>query len=220
MIKLAPSILAADFLRLGEQVKEAERGGADRIHLDVMDGSFVPNISFGIPIVEAVRRATKLPLETHLMIVAPERYLDDFANSGADTMIVHQEVSPHLDRTLQHIKHLGKRAGVAINPATPPVVLEEVIEQVDLVLVMTVNPGFGGQHFLEHTIDKIRRVRELLERRNPAAELEVDGGIEPHTVARAVQAGARVLVAGSALFGASEGLIPAMNRLREAAAGK
>jgi ribulose-phosphate 3-epimerase len=215
MIKLAPSILAADFLRLGEQIKEAQRGGADRLHLDVMDGRFVPNISFGIPIVEAVKQGTTLPIETHLMIVEPERYLDDFARAGADTIIVHQEVSPHLDRTVQHIKHLGKRAGVAINPATPAMVLEEVVEELDLVLVMTVNPGFGGQHFIEHTVKKIRQVRDMLDGRNPGCELEVDGGIESHTAPLVVAAGARVLVAGSALFGAPEGLIPAMQRLRE-----
>jgi ribulose-phosphate 3-epimerase len=217
MIKLAPSILAADFLRLGEQVREAEEGGADRIHLDVMDGMFVPNISFGPLLVEAVRRTTALPLETHLMIVQPERYLDAFAEAGADTMIVHQEVSPHLDRTVQHIKHLGKRAGVAINPATPAVLLEEIVEQANLILVMTVNPGFGGQHFLEYTTRKIREVRRMLDSRNPSCELEVDGGIEPHTARCAVEAGARVLVAGSAIFGAAEGVGPAMERLREAA---
>jgi ribulose-phosphate 3-epimerase len=219
MIKLAPSILAADFLRLGEQVREAEQGGADRIHLDVMDGMFVPNISFGPLVVEAVRRTTALPLETHLMIVQPERYLEAFAEAGADTMIVHQEVSPHLDRTVQHIRHLGKRAGVAINPATPAVTLEEVVEQANLILVMTVNPGFGGQHFLEYTARKIREVRRMLDSRNPNCELEVDGGIEPHTARCTVEAGARVLVAGSAIFGAAEGVGPAMERLRKAASG-
>ena len=217
MSKLAPSILSADFLRLGEQVQEAERGGADRIHLDVMDGMFVPNISFGPLVVEAVRRITALPLETHLMIVQPERYIEAFAEAGANTLIVHQEVSPHLDRTIEHIKAVGKRAGIAINPATPVVVLEEIVEQADLILVMTVNPGFGGQHFLEYTVRKIREVRQLLDARNPACELEVDGGIEPHTVSRAVEAGAQVLVAGSAIFAASDGIGPAMQRLRAAA---
>jgi ribulose-phosphate 3-epimerase len=217
MVKLAPSILAADFLRLGEQVEEASRAGADRLHLDVMDGRFVPNISFGIPVVEAIRRATKLPLETHLMIVEPERYLEAFAAAGADTIIVHQEVSPHLDRTVQHIKHLGKRAGVAINPSTPVVMLADVLKELDLVLVMTVNPGFGGQHFLDHTLTKIRQVRQMLDQRNPNGELEVDGGIEPHTAPRVVEAGARVLVAGSGVFGAAGGVAAAMQQLRASA---
>src|SRR5262249_5978976 len=150
------------FLRLGEQVKEADGAGADRIHLDVMDGMFVPNISFGPLVVQAVRRVTALPLETHLMIVQPERYVESFAEAGADTLIVHQEVSPHLDRTVQQIKDLGKRAGVAVNPATPTVMIRDIIAQADLVLVMTVNPGFGGQHFLEHTVQKIADVRRMI----------------------------------------------------------
>jgi ribulose-phosphate 3-epimerase len=219
MVKLAPSILAADFLRLGEQVAEAAQAGADRIHLDVMDGRFVPNISFGLPIVRAVRRATTLPVETHLMIVEPDRYLDDFARAGADTIIVHQEVSTHLDRTVQYVRHLGKRVGVALNPSTPVVVLEDVIEELDVVLVMTVNPGFGGQQFIDYTLKKIRQVRQLLDDRNPRCDLEVDGGIEPHTAPRAVEAGARVLVAGSAVFGAPDGVTAAMQRLHASAPG-
>ncbi|HST12770.1 MAG TPA: ribulose-phosphate 3-epimerase, partial [Terriglobales bacterium] len=149
MIKIAPSILAADFLRLGEQIKAVERAGADRIHIDIMDGQFVPNISLGVPIVEAIRRATSLPLETHLMIQQPERYIETFVRAGADYVIVHQETSPHLNRTVQSIKRLGKKAGVALNPSTPAVMLEEVLEDLDLVLIMTVNPGFGGQHFID-----------------------------------------------------------------------
>lgn len=201
MIKIAPSILAADFLRLGEQVKAAEAHGVDRFHVDVMDGSFVPNISFRTPVIEAMRRTTNFPLETHLMIVHPEQYLEAFAEAGSDTLIVHQETSPHLHRTVQKIKTFGKRAGVAINPSTPPILLDEMIEDLDLVLVMTVNPGFGGQHFIESTLRKIRTIRDWLDRRNPNCELEVDGGIESHTALKVVQAGAQVLVAGTAVFG-------------------
>lgn len=203
--KIAPSILAADFLRLGEEIAAAEAGGADRIQLDVMDGVFVPNISFGIPIVKAARRATPLPLEAHLMIVQPERYLADFAAAGADTIIVHQEVSPHLDRTLHAIKELGKQAGVAINPATPVAMLGEVIELLDIALVMTVNPGFGGQRFIDSTLRKIRQLRQLLDERNPACEIEVDGGIDASTIRAAYDAGATVFVAGTAVFGHPSG---------------
>ena len=213
MITIAPSVLAADFLRLGDQIREVQSAGADRLHMDVMDGRFVPNISFGMPLVQAVRRGSTLPVETHLMIVEPERYVEAFVQAGADTIIVHQEVSPHLDRTIQLIKHHGKRAGVAINPSTPVDVLGEVLEQLDLALLMTVNPGFGGQHFLEYTLRKIRRMREMLDRRNPGCDLEVDGGIEPHTAPRVVEAGARVLLAGSALFGAADGFSAAYRRL-------
>lgn len=213
MIKIAPSVLAADFLNLGAQIRAAEQAGADRLHLDVMDGRFVPNISFGLPVVKAVRGGTSLPLEVHLMIVEPERYVADFVQAGADTVIVHQEVSPHLDRTVQVIKQLGKRAGVAINPSTPVATIETIVEQVDLVLVMTVNPGFGGQHFLESTLRKIRQARILLDERSPACELEVDGGIEPGAARRAVEAGARVLVAGTSLFGAADGFSEAFQRL-------
>ena len=200
MIKIAPSILAADFLRLGEQIKAVERAGADRIHIDIMDGQFVPNISLGVPIVEAIRRATSLPLETHLMIQQPERYTETFVRAGADYVIVHQETSPHLNRTVQSIKRLGKKVGVALNPSTPAVMLEEVLEDLDLVLIMTVNPGFGGQHFIDHMLRKIRQVRLQLDARNRACELEVDGGIDIETVPMVVEAGARVLVAGTSIF--------------------
>ena len=213
-VKLAPSILAADFARLGQQVLDAEKAGADRIHVDVMDGHFVPNLSMGPPIVRSLRPMTSLPLETHLMISEPDRYLEAFAEAGSDTLIVHQEAGPNLHRTVQHIKNLGKRAGVAINPATPASLLEEILPDVNLVLVMTVNPGFGGQHFIENTLAKIGRVRQLIERVNPAIELEVDGGIEPHTAPLAVKAGANVLVAGSAIFGGQETVAAAMDRLR------
>lgn len=198
--KIAPSVLAADFLRLGNEVQAAQRGGADRIHLDVMDGMYVPNISFGVPVVKALRRATTLPLETHLMIVQPERYLDAFADAGSDTIIVHQETSPHLDRTVQHIKDLGKKAGVSLNPSTPIGVLDLVIEQLDLILIMTVNPGFGGQHFIPYSLKKIAQLRRVLNDRNPACDLEVDGGVEPHNIASIWEAGARVFVAGTAVF--------------------
>ena len=213
-VKLAPSILAADFAHLGQQVLDAEKAGADRIHVDVMDGHFVPNLSMGPPIVRSLRPLTSLPLETHLMISEPDRYLEAFAEAGSDTLIVHQEAGPNLHRTVQHIKSLGKRAGVAINPATPAALLEEILPDVSLVLIMTVNPGFGGQHFIENTLAKIGGVRQLIERVNPAIELEVDGGIEPHTAPLVVRAGANVLVAGSAIFGSQETVAAAMDRLR------
>ena len=205
MIKVAPSILAADFWRLGEQVKAAEEGGADRFHIDVMDGRFVPNISLGIPIVEAMRRGTSLPLEMHLMIVEPERYVDAFIDAGADLVIVHQEATPHLHRTVQRIKQLGKKAGVGLNPSTPTGTLEDLIEALDVLLVMTVNPGFGGQRFIESTLPKIQRARQLLQSCHADCELEVDGGIDVHSAPLAVHAGADVLVAGTAIFGDRDG---------------
>jgi len=218
-VKIAPSILAADFARLGEQVVEADKAGADRIHVDVMDGHFVPNLSMGPPIVRCLRPLTRLPLETHLMIAEPDRYLDAFAEAGSDSLLVHQEAGPNLHRTVQHIKALGKKAGVVINPATPAAMLEEILQDVDLVLVMTVNPGFGGQHFLHSTLAKIGRVRQMIEKVNAQIELEVDGGVDAETAPHAVQAGANVLVAGSAIFGDSRGVAAAMNRLRASVAG-
>ncbi len=219
MVKIAPSILAADFLQLGEQVKTVERGGADRVHLDVMDGVFVPNISFGLPVVKALRPATRLPLEAHLMIVRPERYVEDFAQAGANTIIVHQEVAPHLDSLLRQIKGFGKRAGVALNPSTPISALDNVIELLDLLLVMTVNPGFGGQHFIDYTVKKIQQTRQILDQRNPQCDLEVDGGIDPHTAPRVVAAGARVLVAGTAVFGHASGPQAGVQALLKSVAG-
>lgn len=215
-VKLAPSILAADFLRLGEQVREAERAGANRIHVDVMDGHFVPNISMGPFVVKALRPIVKVPLEVHLMIEHPSRYLDAFAESGADSLLVHVENAVNLHRTVQHIKGLGKKAGVVLNPATPPLAVSELLFDVDLILVMTVNPGFGGQKFIPTMLDKISRVRQMIERTNRDIELEVDGGIDAETGLRAVEAGANVLVAGSAVFGAADGISAAMNRLRTA----
>jgi ribulose-phosphate 3-epimerase len=217
MVKIAPSILAADLLRLGADVQAAEAAGADRFHVDVMDGRFVPNISLGLPVMEAMRRATTLPLEAHLMIVEPERYAEAFAKAGADTLIVHQENSPHLDRTIQLVKGLGKRAGVALNPSTPAPTLDEVIEALDLVLVMTVNPGFGGQRFIERALKKVAEVRRLLDARNPGCDLEVDGGIDARTAPRVVAAGARVLVAGTAVFAHAGGPGEGVRALRGAA---
>jgi len=215
-VKIAPSILAADFARLGQEVALAEQAGADRIHVDVMDGHFVPNISIGLPVVSCLRRATRLPIETHLMIDQPERYLDDFAAAGSDSLLVHVEGALHLHRTLEHVRALGKRVGLVLNPATPVVCIEEVLSMVDLVLVMTVNPGFGGQKFIESMLPKIRRLRHLIDRNCPKCELEVDGGIDANTAAQAVSAGANVLVAGSAIFRAADGIVSAMARLHAA----
>jgi ribulose-phosphate 3-epimerase len=214
-IKIAPSILSADFMRLGQEVAEAEAAGADYIHVDVMDGHFVPNITLGPLVVKAVRRATSLPLDVHLMVEAPERYLDDFCAAGASGLTVHVETCPHLHRTVQQIKELGCWAGVTLNPSTPATSLEEILPYVDLVLVMTVNPGFGGQSFIEGMLSKIRRVRAMLDGMGSEADVEVDGGIDPETAPRVIEAGANVLVAGSAIFAAG-GIANAIARLRAA----
>jgi len=215
-VKLAPSILSADFARLGEQVVAAERAGADRIHVDVMDGHFVPNLSMGPAVVQSLRRVTRLPLETHLMISDPDLFLEEFVEAGSDSFLVHWEGNSNLHRTVQRIRTLGKRAGVVINPATASGVLEEIVQDVDQVLVMTVNPGFSHQQFLRTTLPKIGRVRELVARLKPGCEVEVDGGIDATTAPLVVRAGATVLVAGSAIFGAREGVAAAMKRLRAA----
>jgi len=217
-IKLAPSILSADFARLGEAVKEAEAAGADRVHVDVMDGHFVPNITIGPVVVRSLRKATRLPLECHLMIEDPDTYAPEFAAAGADTITVHPEGARHLHRTIHRIKDLGKRVGVALNPATPDSAISEIIRDVDLVLVMTVNPGFGGQTFIEATLPKLKRIRGMIEAMNPACELEVDGGIDANTAPRVIEAGARVLVAGSAVFGAKDGVAAGSRRILDAAA--
>jgi ribulose-phosphate 3-epimerase len=218
VVKLAPSILAADFARLGEQVREAEAAGADRIHVDVMDGHFVPNLTMGPAVVQSLRPVTRLPLEVHLMVEEPDRFLEAFAEAGGDGMIVHAENAVNLHRTVHQVKKLGKRVGVAINPATSPVTLAEILPDVDLVLVMTVNPGFGGQHFIAGTLGKVRRVRQMIDALKKDIELEVDGGIDPETAPPVASAGARVLVAGSAVFAHGEGVAAAMGHLREAVA--
>ena len=215
-VKLAPSILAADFARLGEQVAEAEKAGADRIHVDVMDGHFVPNLSMGAPIVQSLRRVTRLPLEIHFMITDPDFFLDEFVEAGADSFLVHWEGNANLHRTVQRIKALGKPAGVVINPATPAAVLEEILQDVGQVLIMTVNPGFGHQRFVPTTLPKIQRVRQMINQVKSGCDLEVDGGIDAETAPLAVAAGANVLVAGTAIFGESEGVAAAMERLRAA----
>ena len=216
MALIVPSILSADFARLGQQVEEAQAGGADRIQIDVMDGRFVPNITVGPLVVEAVRRHTSLPLEAHLMIVKPERYVEDFARAGADIIIVHQEVSPNLHRTVQRIHALGKRAGVAINPATPLAALQEILGDIDLALCMTVNPGFGGQNFIASMVSKIERLRAMIQQHIATCDLEVDGGISVETAPLVTRAGANVLVAGSSVYGAAGGVASAIAALRSA----
>ncbi len=218
VVKLAPSILSADFARLGEQVEAAEKAGADRIHVDVMDGHFVPNLSMGAPVVASLRRVTRLPLEIHMMVFGPDLFLDQFVQAGADSFVVHWEGNANLHRTVQRIRALGKRAGVAVNPATPAMTLEEILQDVAQVLVMTVDPGFGHQQFLSTTLRKIGRVREMIGRINPVCDLEVDGGIDPETAPLAVAEGANVLVAGTAVFGESESIAAAMDRLRASVA--
>ena len=215
-VKLAPSILAADFARLGEQVADAAQAGADRIHVDVMDGRFVPNLSMGAPIVQSLRRVTRLPVETHLMVADPDVFLEEFAEAGADLLLVHWEGNNNLHRTVHRVKALGKKVGVVINPATPAAVLEEILQDLEQVLVMTVNPGFGHQHFLHTTLPKIRRVRRMIAESKSGCDLEVDGGIDAATAPLVVAAGANVLVAGSAIFGDGDGVAAAMNRLRAA----
>ena len=215
-VEIVPSILSADFTRLGDQVREATVAGATRVQVDVMDGRFVPNITMGPLVVEAVRRSTHALIEAHLMIVSPERYVEDFARAGADVIIVHQEAAVHLHRVVEQIKGLGKRAGVALNPATPLVTLEEILPYLDYVLIMTVNPGFGGQEFIESMLPKVRRLRAQVDAARLPIDIEVDGGVHTGTIARCVAAGANLLVAGSAVFGQKAGVAASMQALREA----
>ncbi|MBS4198911.1 ribulose-phosphate 3-epimerase [Bacillus sp. FJAT-49732] len=200
MIKIAPSILAADFSKLAEEVKDVEKGGADYIHIDVMDGHFVPNISMGPVVVEAVRKATNLPLDVHLMIENPDRYIKAFAEAGADIITVHVEATRHLHRTLQEIRKNGVKSGVVLNPATPASTIAHVLEEIDMVLLMTVNPGFGGQAFIDAVLPKISEVRRMIEKRELCIDIEVDGGIHEGTIIACQKAGANVFVAGSAIF--------------------
>lgn len=213
-IKIAPSILSADFARLGEQVVEATEAGAHYIHIDVMDGHFVPPITIGPVVVKAIRPLTNLPFDVHLMVEKPERHIEQFAEAGADIITVHAEVCPNLHQIVESIKGLNVRAGVSLNPATSLTAIEDVLANLDLVLVMTVNPGYAGQAFMEGVLDKIAHLRQILDDRGLVAELEVDGGITAQTAPKVVQAGARVLVAGSALFNSRESVGEAMKRLR------
>jgi ribulose-phosphate 3-epimerase len=216
-IEISASVLNADFTRLGEQIREAFAAGAERFHMDVMDGRFVPNITFGPPVVEAVRRCTSATIEAHLMLIEPDRYIPNFAQAGADVILVHQEACSHLHGTLQQIHRLGKKAGVVLNPATPLLTLADVLPEVDQVLVMSVNPGFGGQTFIESSLEKVAHLREMIAERKLACTIEVDGGIGPANAGAVVKAGARVLAAGVSIFRAPEGVAQAIARLRKSA---
>jgi len=216
IVGIVPSVLSADFTRLGDQVREAEEAGAQRIQVDVMDGHFVPNITMGPLVVNAVRHCTTLPIEAHLMISNPEQYIEEFAKAGADVIIVHQEATPHLHRIIQQIKAAGKMAGIALTPSTPIIMLEDILTMLDMALIMTVNPGFGGQKFIPETLPKIRRLREVIDLQELHCDIEVDGGINETIVPLVVQAGANLLVAGSAVYNERESVAEAIARLRNA----
>ena len=215
MVEIAPSILSADFARLGEEIATIERGGAALVHVDVMDGHFVPNITIGLPVVRALKRATQLPLDAHLMITQPGVYAEQFVEAGAAMVSVHVEIDPHLHRTLEAIRKKGALAGVAINPATPLVALEEALPFADFVLLMSVNPGFGGQKFIPTSLDKVRRLRRMIDERGLKTRIEIDGGIDRHNIAEVAAAGAEIIVAGSAVFNESDPA-QAVRVLREA----
>ncbi|APC40967.1 ribulose-phosphate 3-epimerase [Clostridium estertheticum] len=200
MIKIAPSILSADFSKLGEHIKQLDAYGADMIHIDVMDGMFVPNISFGTPIIKSIRKLTRIPFDVHLMIEEPSRYVEEFVHAGSDIITVHYETDRHIDRTINYIKSFGVKVGVALNPATPVALIKHLISNVDMVLIMTVNPGFGGQKFIEYCLDKVKEVRELANVYNKDIMIQVDGGIDESNIRGVVSSGANVIVAGSAVF--------------------
>ncbi len=215
MIEIAPSILSADFTRLGQQIEIVEGAGASLLHVDVMDGRFVPNITVGLPVVKAISRATQLPIDAHLMIVEPGRYAEQFVKAGAQMVSIHIEADPHAHRTLSAIRDAGAQAGVAINPVTPLSALDEALKFADYVLLMSVNPGFGGQAFIPESLDKVRRLRKMIDERGLKARIEIDGGIDAENIAEVASAGAEIIVSGSAIFGAPDPAV-ALRRLREA----
>src|SRR5205809_2866767 len=215
MIEIAPSILSADFSRLGEQIATVERAGASLLHVDVMDGRFVPNITVGLPVVKAISRATRLPIDAHLMIVEPGRYAEEFVKAGAQMVSIHIEADPHAHRTLSAIRAAGAKAGIALNPGTPLSSLDEALKFADYVLLMSVNPGFGGQAFIPESLDKVRRLRKMIDERGMKARIEIDGGIDADNIAEVASAGAEIIVSGSAIFGAPDPAV-ALRKLREA----